>query len=113
MPRELLPAIVDTSGVVGETEPQLFGGPLPIAALCGDQQAALFGQGCVAAGQAKVTYGTGCFLLAHTGDGGRRLAPQGCCRRWPCSVTGGGRSPWRAAPSSAARPSAGCATDWA
>ena len=67
VPRELLPAIVDTSGVVGETEPELFGGPLPIAALCGDQQAALFGQGCVAAGQAKVTYGTGCFLLAHTG----------------------------------------------
>jgi len=67
VPRELLPAVVDTSGVVGETEPELFGGPLPIAALCGDQQAALFGQGCVAAGQAKVTYGTGCFLLAHTG----------------------------------------------
>ncbi|MGD0997847.1 MAG: FGGY family carbohydrate kinase, partial [Thermoleophilia bacterium] len=67
VPRELLPAVVDTSGVVGETEPELFGAPLPIAALCGDQQAALFGQGCVAAGQAKVTYGTGCFLLAHTG----------------------------------------------
>ena len=67
VPRELLPAVVDTSGVVGETEPELFGAPLPIAALCGDQQAALFDQGCVAAGQAKVTYGTGCFLLAHTG----------------------------------------------
>ena len=67
VPRELLPAIVDTSGVVGETEPDLFGEPLPIAALCGDQQAALFGQGGHAAGQAKVTYGTGCFLLVHTG----------------------------------------------
>ncbi len=67
VPRELLPAIVDTSAVVGETEPELFGEALPIGALCGDQQAALFGQGCDAPGQAKVTYGTGCFLLAHTG----------------------------------------------
>ena len=68
LPRELLPRVVDTCRVVGETDPALFGRPLPIAALCGDQQAALFGQGCVAPGQAKVTYGTGCFLLAHTGD---------------------------------------------
>jgi len=68
VPRELLPTVVDTSGLVGETEPELFGEPLPIAGLCGDQQAALFGQGCHAAGRAKVTYGTGCFLLVHTGD---------------------------------------------
>ncbi|MGZ4200266.1 MAG: FGGY family carbohydrate kinase, partial [Thermoleophilia bacterium] len=56
VPRELLPAIVDTSAVVGETEPELLGEALPIGALCGDQQAALFGQGCEAPGQAKVTY---------------------------------------------------------
>jgi glycerol kinase len=67
VPRALLPQVVDTSAVVGETKRELFGESLPIASLCGDQQAALFGQGCVAAGQAKVTYGTGCFLLAHTG----------------------------------------------
>ena len=68
VPRELLPEVVDTSVVIDETEPALFGRALPIAALCGDQQASLFGHGCDAAGQAKVTYGTGCFLLAHTGD---------------------------------------------
>ena len=67
VPRAGLPEVVDTSGVIGETEPLLFGEPLPIAALCGDQQAALFGQGCDAPGLAKVTYGTGCFLLAHSG----------------------------------------------
>ena len=67
VPRELLPAVVDTSAVVGETDPRLFGVALPIAALCGDQQAALFGHGCYGAGQAKLTYGTGCFLLTHTG----------------------------------------------
>ncbi len=68
LPRELLPTVVDTCRVVGETDRALFGRPLPIAALCGDQQAALFGQGCTTPGSAKVTYGTGCFLLAHTGD---------------------------------------------
>ena len=67
VPRELLPAVVDTSGIIGETEPALFGRALPIAALCGDQQASLYGHGCQEAGRAKVTYGTGCFLLAHTG----------------------------------------------
>ena len=68
VPRELLPAVVDSSALIGASEPALFGRALPIAALCGDQQASLFGHGCDAAGQAKVTYGTGCFLLAHTGS---------------------------------------------
>jgi glycerol kinase len=54
--------------VIAETEPAIFGAAIPIAGLAGDQQAALFGQGCVAPGQAKNTYGTGCFLLANTGD---------------------------------------------
>jgi glycerol kinase len=67
VPRELLPVVVDSSAVIGETDTGLFGAALPIAALCGDQQAALFGHGCHGAGQAKLTYGTGCFLLTHTG----------------------------------------------
>ncbi len=68
VPRELLPTIVRSSGVVGETDPEHLGASLPIAGLAGDQQAALFGQGCVRAGAAKNTYGTGAFLLVHTGD---------------------------------------------
>ena len=68
LPRALLPTPVRSSGVVAETEPEIFGTAIPIAGLAGDQQAALFGQGCFAPGQAKNTYGTGCFLLANTGD---------------------------------------------
>jgi glycerol kinase len=64
----LLPQIVPSSGVVGESAAEHFEAPLPIAGIAGDQQAALFGQGCVAPGQAKNTYGTGAFLLMHTGD---------------------------------------------
>jgi glycerol kinase len=67
VPRELLPAIVPSAGVVGETDPVHLGYPLPIAGLAGDQQAALFGQGCVTPGRAKNTYGTGAFLLVHAG----------------------------------------------
>jgi glycerol kinase len=67
VPRELLPAIVPSAGVVGETDPAHLGFPLPIAGLAGDQQAALFGQGCVTPGRAKNTYGTGAFLLVHAG----------------------------------------------
>ena len=63
--RELLPEIRASSEVVGEGE--LLGATLPIAALAGDQQAALYGHGCVRPGQAKATYGTGSFLLAHAG----------------------------------------------
>ncbi len=66
IPREILPRIVDSSGHLGElTE---LGLRAPLAGLAGDQQAALFGQRCVAAGDAKCTYGTGCFLLQHTGQ---------------------------------------------
>jgi glycerol kinase len=68
LPRALFPAPVRCSGVVAETDPAIFGTAIPIAGLAGDQQAALFGQGCFAAGQAKNTYGTGCFLLANSGD---------------------------------------------
>ena len=67
IPREVLPAIVPSSGVAGECAAEWFGRALPIAGLAGDQQAALFGQGCTAPGAAKNTYGTGAFLLAFTG----------------------------------------------
>jgi glycerol kinase len=68
VPRALLPAIVPSAGVVGETDPAHLGFPLPIAGLAGDQQSALFGQGCCAEGLAKNTYGTGAFLLVHSGQ---------------------------------------------
>jgi glycerol kinase len=68
VPRVLLPAIVGSAGVVGESDPVHFGRSLPIAGIAGDQQAALFGQGCVRPGLAKNTYGTGAFLLAYTGE---------------------------------------------
>ncbi len=67
VPRSLLPEVVDSSGVCGETESALLGGPIPIAGIAGDQQAALFGQQCTAPGMVKNTYGTGCFMLMHTG----------------------------------------------
>jgi glycerol kinase len=68
IPPHVLPRIVPSSGIVGETEAEMFGRPIPIAGLAGDQQAALFGQGCVRSGMAKNTYGTGAFLLEHTGE---------------------------------------------
>ncbi len=68
LPAAMLPSLVDSSGIVAETDASIFGAPLPIAGIAGDQQAALFGQGCFHAGDAKNTYGTGCFILQHTGD---------------------------------------------
>ncbi len=68
VPRALLPEIVASSGVIGESDPEHFGTPLPIAAMAGDQQASLFGLGCTARGTAKNTYGTGAFMLVHAGD---------------------------------------------
>ncbi len=67
VPAAMLPAVVPSSALIGETEPDLFGRSIPIAALAGDQQAATFGQACFEAGQAKTTYGTGAFLLLNTG----------------------------------------------
>jgi len=66
IPRAILPEIVGNSEVVGECD--LFGEPIPIAGMAGDQQAALFGQLCFDKGMIKNTYGTGCFLLMQTGD---------------------------------------------
>jgi glycerol kinase len=66
--RELLPQVVPSSGVVADA--RIFGAEVPIAGIAGDQQAALFGQGCFSPGDAKATYGTGCFVLVNAGDGG-------------------------------------------
>jgi glycerol kinase len=69
VPREVLPAVMPSAGVFGETaDLGWLPAGVPIAGIAGDQQAALFGQGCLRAGQAKNTYGTGCFLLLNTGD---------------------------------------------
>lgn len=68
VPRAILPEVVASVGVLGTTLPQWFGRPIPLSGVAGDQQAALFGQGCVRSGLAKITYGTGAFLLRYTGD---------------------------------------------
>lgn len=67
IPRALLPQVVPSSGVVGESVAALLGRSVPIAGIAGDQQAATFGQACFAPGMAKNTYGTGCFMLMNTG----------------------------------------------
>jgi glycerol kinase len=67
VPRGMLPAVRPSSGVVAETAAGLFAARIPIAGIAGDQQAALFGQRCVKPGMVKNTYGTGCFMLMHTG----------------------------------------------
>lgn len=68
IPREMLPRVVPSSACYAQTDPALFGKAIPICGAAGDQQAALFGQCCFAPGEAKNTYGTGCFLLMNTGD---------------------------------------------
>ena len=67
VPRAILPEIVPSSSVVAESAPDIFGRPIRIAGIAGDQQAALAGQACFRAGLAKNTYGTGCFALIHAG----------------------------------------------
>ena len=67
IPRAMLPEVRDTSGTFGVADPEWLGAEVPIAGIAGDQQAALFGQGCFTPGRAKNTYGTGCFLLMNTG----------------------------------------------
>jgi glycerol kinase len=68
VPRALLPEVRSSSEVYGESERGILGGNLPIAGIAGDQQAATFGQACFSKGQAKNTYGTGCFLMLNTGE---------------------------------------------
>ena len=66
IPRSMMPEVTDSSGLLAETS--ALGGTIPVAGVAGDQQAALFGQCCHRSGMAKCTYGTGCFLLMHTGN---------------------------------------------
>jgi glycerol kinase len=68
IPRSSLPEVIDNAGPLGTTAPDLFGRAIPICGIAGDQQAAMIGQGCLARGECKATYGTGAFILAHCGD---------------------------------------------
>ncbi len=68
IPAAMLPEVSASSALYGETASGLFSQPIPIAGMAGDQQAALFGQGCTLPGMIKNTYGTGCFMLMHTGE---------------------------------------------
>ena len=68
IPKCMLPEVKPSSCIYGEALAQFFGAPIPIAGAAGDQQAALFGQTCFQPGEAKNTYGTGCFMLMNTGE---------------------------------------------
>ncbi len=68
VPQQVLPRLVPSSGVIAQTDAALFGAPIRIAGIAGDQQAATFGQACFTPGMAKNTYGTGCFMLLNTGE---------------------------------------------
>lgn len=67
VPKEILPGVLDSAADFGVTEAELLGGPVQVAGIAGDQQAALVGQACFERGMAKSTYGTGCFLMMNTG----------------------------------------------
>lgn len=68
VPASMLPEVYSSSEVYTETDPGLFGSPIPVAGIAGDQQAALFGQMCIEPGMVKNTYGTGCFVVMNTGE---------------------------------------------
>lgn len=68
IPPQLLPTVAPSSYLYGETDALILGGSIKIGGMAGDQQSALFGQACFKPGMAKNTYGTGCFMLLHTGD---------------------------------------------
>jgi glycerol kinase len=68
IPDSVLPTVFPSSHVYGPTDAGIFGAAIPVAGIAGDQQSALFGQACFSAGLAKNTYGTGCFMLMHTGE---------------------------------------------
>ncbi|HZK77460.1 MAG TPA: glycerol kinase GlpK, partial [Gemmatimonadaceae bacterium] len=88
VPRSILPEVRPSSGDFGTTAAAHFGNAIPLRGVAGDQQAALFGQGCISAGQGKNTYGTGAFLLLNTGD--KRPQPgQGIVATAACDAKGG------------------------
>ena len=74
VPRSMLPEVKDSAADFGTTEPSLFGAPIAIRGIAGDQQAATVGQACFQPGMVKSTYGTGCFAVLNTGARGGRLA---------------------------------------
>ncbi len=74
IPESLMPEVVCSSGIIGETDEKLFGVRIPISGAAGDQSAALFGQACYLKGSVKNTYGTGCFILMNTGKEAVRSA---------------------------------------
>jgi len=88
VPGGMLPTVVPSSGVMAEAAPGHLGFALPIAGLAGDQQAALFGQGCVIPGSAKNTYGTGAFLLVYAGEA-PPAPPEGLLNTVACDARGG------------------------
>ena len=107
--RAVLPTVVPSAAVVAEVS--LLGATVPLAGMAGDQQAALFGQGCFSPGETKATYGTGTFVLANLGRS-RNRRRTGCCR--PLRPSHRGRrpsSPPRAPSSSVVPRCSGCATD--
>jgi len=77
VPPAMLPEVRSSSEVYGHTDPALFGGAVAVAGAAGDQQAALFGQACFEPGEAKNTYGTGCFMLLNIGTNPVRPVPRG------------------------------------
>ncbi|MFE1748610.1 glycerol kinase GlpK [Coleofasciculus sp. H7-2] len=76
IPAHLMPKIQASLGLFGYTQPELLGGEVPITAILGDQQASLFAHGCDRPGLLKCTYGTGCFLVTHTGENMQRSRNQ-------------------------------------
>lgn len=89
VPRASLPEIRGSSEVVGYTTRDLLGAEIPVAGIAGDQQAALFGQGCYRPGQAKNTYGTGAFFLMVVGDEHTLQTGTGVLATVACDATGG------------------------
>lgn len=87
VPREILPDVRSSSGTFGVAAAEHLGHAMPILGVAGDQQAALFGQGCWASGQSKNTYGTGAFLLLHTGMT-RPVGGQGILTTLACGPRG-------------------------
>ena len=84
VPECMLPTVVPSTGVFAYTDATVFGKALPIGGIAGDQQAALFGQGCFEKGETKNTYGTGCFLLMNTADE-RKYSKNGLITTLACS----------------------------
>ena len=106
----MLPEVHPSSHVFGHTTADLFGAPIAIGGVAGDQQSALFGQACFRPGQVKNTYGTGCFMLMNTG-GRFEVSANGLIATSAAQADGASRSSRaKAASSSAAPSSSGCAT---